>query len=150
MENSIVNKKKVLLSTLFIPLAVPSVGLYLGLTDLEDFLPTFFGFAFLGLIYGFYIYTPTILVCLLIEAIAIQKNTKPVEVVMILILEAILAWFIIHYVFALGPDATQFSVIIALAIASTQGLRILYLFLKDRIHNESTLKDKIEIIDDLK
>lgn len=147
-KNGIINKKKVLISTLFVPLAIPLTGLFVGLMDIEDFFAAFFGFAILGLIWGAVIWIPTILICLLIEVVAIQKNSTPNVVVIILILEAIGAWFAIHGFFDLGFDEIQFSVILALAIASTQGIRILYLFTKDRIYNDPQNEGLTEIIDD--
>lgn len=148
-KHDTINRRKVILSAFFIPLAIPLVGLIFAFNELNShFFETFFAFAILGLIYGAIFWIPSVGGCMLLERLIINENTTKSQVGLIFLVEAAVAFAIIGSLFNTGFNSELMIIPIGIAIFLTQGIRWLYLIRKNRMFTTKEVSTDDTIIDD--
>jgi hypothetical protein len=153
MENQFtINKKRVIYSAFFVPIAIPIIGLVVAIQantyQNETFLEIFLGFALLGLLYGFFIWVPAVGMCMLAEQLFISERSTKKTVLLIFVGEGLTAWLVINSLLQFElTDLSYFP--LAISIASAQGIRWFFLNRKGRIYTDQklTLSDNT-ILDD--
>ena len=137
-----INKKRVLLSTLFIPLAIPLFGLLLGINDYLTYehkdpytiFNTFLAFLVIGIIAGIIYWAPTIFFIFLLEYFTINQESKVSTVWKLLVVETIFACLIFSLIFVGG------TVMLCLAIILTQFIRWMFIRYNNKIYTSATSK----------
>ncbi|MEO9532232.1 MAG: hypothetical protein ABJG68_10985 [Crocinitomicaceae bacterium] len=137
-----INKSKVMLSTLFVPLAAPIFLIFLTLfrdagTD-HIFFGEMVGVFFLSLLYGVIFWLPTIIVILLLEFVFIRKSTNETGVCIVLFIEGVIAfvsiWGLFGFSFRLDMEL-PFA--LGLSIILPQMFRWIYLKRRNRMFNSA-------------
>lgn len=151
-SNATVNRKKVLWTTLMVPLAVPITGLVISFTDQYGFgfqgpLEFFFMFAILGLTYGAIFWIPAVILCLVVEAGTIGNNATQSNVIVAFLIESVLAIGIISYILNDG-FLNMGGWPVATGIIFTQGIRWWYLKHKNRMFLNAKISESDAILDD--
>lgn len=144
-----INRNKVMWSTLFVPLAAPIFIVLIGIqTGSMDILSTVASF-FLSIIFGAVFWIPTILIALLMEYLMIRENATEKHVAWTLIIEGIMAFFIIFSLIIDFETSQPFwlSVSLMLSIVLTQFMRWWYLKAKNRMFMSASPKQDDTVTD---
>jgi len=146
---NVINRTKVMTSTLFIPLAAPILLLILGIEDGVPSFTSLLGGFFLSLLFGAIFWIPSILGALLIEFLVIRENATEKHVAAALLLEGFIAFILIFWlVFDFGNyQPIWISVSLVLSIALPQCFRWWYLKAKNRMLMSATPKQDDSVID---
>lgn len=144
-----INKSKVLASNFIVPLAAPLFILMLPIldqslstTDAGDIIP---GILF-SLILGAVVWLPTVLFLLMIEMVIINEKTKDKHIMFYFMIEGVLAYFIILFVFEGFGRGGDFPIALFVAITIPQLLRWWYLKHKGRMYTSAPSKNEIDQI----
>ena len=132
-----INRKKVMISTFFIPLAIPIFLIYLFFS-IGDQNENILGFFFLAMFIGAIFYLPTIIGALILEAIAITPKATKNTVAIVLASEDILAFLIIGYSMEFFEYAQEALIPLSICIVLPQLMRWFWLSAKNRMYNKDT------------
>ena len=146
---NVINRAKVMWSTLFIPLAAPILLLLMGIQGAAFDFESVISGIFLSLLFGAIFWIPSILGALLIEFLMIRENATEKHVAGALFLEGLIAFILIFWlVFDFGTyQPIWISVSLVLSITLPQCFRWWYLKGKNRMLMSASPKLDDSVID---